>query len=429
MPKIERIEEGKQQVTLRVEVSVEEAKPFLERTAKEISDSTEIPGFRKGKAPFEQVQNHIGAMKLFESALESIIRSTYLDAIESEDIHPVGSPYFDVEKMVPSQPLVYTAKIDLMPEVTKLADHMKLSAKREEVEVKDGDVDGALNQMRKMQQKEVRTDKDYVATKDDAMTIDLHIKKEGVEVEGGHAHDYRVYLNEEHYIPGFNEELIGMKEGGEKTFKLTFPESHFQKHLAGSEAEFEVKVKGVFTIKLPELDDKFAESIGQKSLGELKDVLKKNIEMEKVRESKLGFEKALLSELAEKSKFTDISERLVNEEVNKMIYELQRTVTSQGIEFETYLNQINKTMAQLKMDFTPQAIERIKVSLVLRELAKKESIEVDEKAVDEELDRIAAQYEDKETKKRIYDPEYRAYTKSVMTHQKTIDKLVELSTE
>jgi trigger factor len=249
------------------------------------------------------------------------------------------------------------------------------------------------------------------------------IKKDGVAIDGGSSPNHAIYLTEDYYIPGLKEQLIGLKEDEHKTFTLSFPKEHVQKMLAGENADFEITIKELFHLEPPTIDDAFAVSIGMKDLSALRDAVSQNMLEEKTQEETVRQERGMLEMLSSKSKFEDIPDLLLNQEINKMIEELKRHVESQGLDLETYLSNLKRTLAQLKMDFTPQALTRIKVALAMRTVADKEQIEVDAKEVDTELDRLAEHYKDKEEKNQIYLPEYREYVESVLKNRKVIELL------
>ncbi len=413
----------KNTVKLTITVKTNELQPYLEAAAQEISQETEIPGFRAGKATYDAVKRRVGEMKIYETALESIVRHTYIETINSHNIETVGEPKINIEKMAPGNDLVYTVEAALMPKITKMADWKKLTIEARPVEVTDEDTERALKDIQRMQTKEVRETKEHAATKDDKLIINMNMKQAGVPIDGGQAVDNAVYLCEDHYIPGFCDQLVGLKEGDKKTFTLKFPDSHYQKNLAGSNIDFDVTVKEVYRLEHPDLNDKFAASLGQKNMAALRGLIKQNISAEKEREEMIRQERAMLETIAEKSTFEEIPEVLINDEIHKMVHELERTVEDQGGNFDDYLKSIKKTLGELKLELTPEAIKRIKVALIIREVARQEGIQAEEKEVDEELDKMAERYEDKELKKRVYSPQNRDYIEVIMRNRKVIDML------
>ncbi len=415
----------KNTVKFTVTVPADEVRPYMEEAAIRLSEKSSIPGFRPGKAGYEVIKQRLGEMKILEEALETIIRRTYVEAVTANDLNTVGSPHIDVEKMVPGNDLVYTAEVARMPAVTRLADYKKTKVRTKSIDVGEHDVEQALNDLRRMQTKEMRASAGTQAGGTHKVVVSIDMKKDGIPIEGGQAPNHAIYLGEEHYIPGMKDQIVGLKEGDKKSFTLPFPKDHTSKMLAGSNIYFDVNVKEIYSLEAPEADDAFAAALGQKDLATMKGLIKTNLEKEKREAETRRQEKELLESIANESRFEDIPDLLVNEEINKMAYELQRGVEEQGMDFVEYLKNIKKTLADLKIDFTPQAIMRIKIAIVLRDIFKKEGLRVEEKEIDAELDELAARYEDKEARKQIYSPTYREYVETMLMNRKTIALLKE----
>ena len=425
MPNIQLEELENNVIKLSIKVPHDEVMPYLEEAALHLSQESSIPGFRPGKAGYEIVKQRLGEMKIYEEALETIVRKTFVEAVLANDIESVGAPKIDVEKLAPGNDIVYTAEVSLMPKIKVLADFASLSVKAKKVTAEEKDVDLALKDIQRMQTKEVRAKSGVVVSEKDKVVISTNMKKAGVPVEGGQSPNHAIYLTEDYYIPGFKEEILGMREGDQKTFTLKFPKEHVQKMLAGEDIEFEIELKEIYHLEPPELDDAFATSLGIKDLKELKDKLHENILLEEEKEEMFRQEKEMLELLATKTQIENIPDLLVNEELEKMIQELKRGVEEQGADFEEYLKNIKKTYSELKLDFTPQAINRIKIALIMREIAKQEKITVEDKELDEELDKAALRYEDEDAKKQIYSPQYRDYMEQMIRNRKVISMLKE----
>ena len=281
MPNISVETLEKNAVKITVTIPVEEVQPYLEEAAQRISQQTTIPGFRPGKASYEVVKQRVGEMKIYEEALEVIVRKTYVETLLSEKIETVGSPKIDVEKLAPGNPIIYTAEVARMPSVLELADFRSLKISPNEVKAEESEVEQTIRDLARMQTKEVRATASEPAKKEDKIVVSMEMNKEGVAIEGGTSPNHAIYLAEDYYIPGLKEQVIGMKEGEEKKFTLTFPKEHAQKILAGADIEFSVKLKEVYHLETPSIDDPFAVSLGQKDLSALKEVLRENIQKEK----------------------------------------------------------------------------------------------------------------------------------------------------
>jgi trigger factor len=423
MPNITSESLPKNQLKLTFTITSQDAQPYLEEAAKRISTQSQVDGFRPGHAPYEIVKTRFGEMKILEEALEPIIRAFYVKEISAQNIETVGSPHIEVSKLAPGNDIVFSTTTTLMPTVKSLADIRKLVVSPRSPQVEEKEISLALRDLQRMKTSEVRAPQGDKTGLNDKVVVSMDMKLEGVPVEGGQSPNHAIYLNENYYIPGLKDELIGMKEGETKTFKLPFPKLHVQKFLAGKDVEFVVNVKELFHLQEPEIDDAFASAFGLKDLQTLKSLLKQNLLTEKTQEARALEEKEMLELLANKSQFDEIPDLLLNEEINKMISELKHGVEEQGAEFDDYVKNLGKTLAQLKLDFTPQALVRIKVVLIMKAVAKQENIEVDEKDIDAKADSLAASYEDKETKNRIYSPEYREIIGQLLKNQKVIELL------
>ncbi|MFA4954965.1 MAG: trigger factor [Patescibacteria group bacterium] len=413
----------KSRVELKFSVTPEEARPYLEQAAIDISTARPIKGFRPGKAGFDDVVREYGEALVWETALERIVRAKYVKTVLDEDLETIGSPEIGVGKLVPNQDMDFTVTATLMPKVSNLADYSQQLVVHKIREIKDAEVDAALTDLRKMRRTETITDQPAGA--EDLAVIDLEIKQDGVIVEGGVSRDYKVYLGEQHYIPGFSHELIGVTKGQEKSFELEFPKDHYNKQLAGKKTSFVAKIKEVFKLDLPALDDEFAKTLGFETLDKLKAQLKQNLQTEADEKSNEAAEIEMLDKLVKNSKFNEIPELLVNQEVHRMQHEMESALEERGVNMNDYLTSLKKTHDQLMLDLVPQAIQRVQTAVLLKAVAKQEKCEVEEKEVDEEIDRIMAftKPEDKESREQIASPEYRDYVMSRMKNRKTLELL------
>lgn len=420
---LERVNDN--QVKITVTVPAEQVERGMRHAAEHMSEDTTIPGFRPGKAPYDVVKQRIGEMKLLEHAAEEIIRASLSAALLEEDLNMVGQPYFTVQKMVPGNELIFTAEISLMPEIKKLGDYENLTIKPEDVNTSDEVFEQAKKDLLRMRTQETRAKAEHALEKGNKTVVNMTMKRNGVPLEGGEATNHGIYTGETYYIEGFVEQILGAKEGDERQFTLKFPKDHYQKHLAGEDVDFTVKINEIFTLDAPAYDDNFATGLGFKNLPELETKLRENLNAEKAEQEQRRREKAVLELLAEKSSFPDIGDLLINQEIEKMIFELRQWVTQNGMEFDEYLKSVNKTIPDLKLDFAKQALIRIKVALVLEEVSKKEHIKPTEDEIDAEVDRIGKEVGDNpEAKGHVYSPEYRDRIETQLRNRKTVDFLV-----
>ena len=415
---------SKTQVKLTITLTPNEVRPFLEKAATHISEHVDVPGFRKGKATYDAVAGNVGEMRVLEEAIEPMVRATLVDAVKQEDIASVGLPSVDVEKMVPGNEFVFTATLSLMPDVKKLAPYKKLTIDAKSVEAYDEDIEKALKDLSRMQTKEARALAGHAITDHDLAVIDLNITKDLVPIEGGQSKGARVYMNEDFYLPELKEGVLGLKEGDEKTISVTFPKEHFQKHLAGQKVACAVKVNEVYTLDVPAIGDAFAKTLGMESVVALREQLAANIVEENKAEESTRQERELLELLATKSVYSEIPDSMVESELDKMMHELEHSVTRQGASFEDYLKSVKKSVDELRAGMRDDALMRVKVSLVLRTIAKEEGVMVDDGELDEAVKKQVKFFDvNDERQKQVQAPEYRDYLAYRLRNQKVVEVL------
>lgn len=415
----------KAQVQITFEVTWDEALPYLEEAAKDISKAKPMPGFRPGHATYEDVKRAHGEMAILETGIERIVRSAYVKTVLSEKLNTVGSPSITMDTLTPGQTIKFTTTVSIVPTISKLADYSACKVKKSAGEVNEAQVEEAIDQMRKMRAEDIKVER--AATLDDMVMIDMEMLHNNVTLEGGKGSDYRVYLNEPHYIPGMAEQLVGLKEGDEKTFELPFPENHYQKHLAGKDIKFITTTKGVFERKMPTANDEFAKAYGLESITELRSKLKENLVKETESRAAEAAEIEILEKLVDASTFGEVPDVLINEEVNRMMKELEHGIEEQGMTMENYLSSIKKTKDDLKLDFIQQAIRRINTAIFIKEVSVKENLSVTEEEIDAEVDTIleSVPADDAATRERVISPDYREYVSIQMRNRKTIEFLKE----
>jgi trigger factor len=419
---VERLPKSEARIT--VMISIEEAQSAFVAAAERLSHTHAFPGFRPGKAPYDVVKTKLGEMAIWNEAIEGLVRHAYAKAIVDNKLEPVGSPEIEMKKFAPGNPIAFTATTTILPAVLDLPKLEDVTVKAKPIIVTEKTVDEALQELQKMQTQEVTVER--AATTADKVLLDVAISKAGVAVEGGTAKNHAVYLSEPYYIPGFPEQIVGLKAGDTKTFSVAFPENHFQKHLAGQPADFSVTVHEVKELQPPARDDAFAKTLGQESLAALRDLLKKNLETEEAQKEKERQEQEALEVLVTKARFEDLPGKLIDAEAEKMVHELEHSLAERGLEFGPYLANIKKTRDELKLEFTPNATKRLKTILVIRTLAKRENLAVDEAEVAEEIARTMNQYkDDPESQQQIRSDEYADSVRNILRNRKTIEYLRE----
>jgi trigger factor len=406
----------KSQKEAKVTVEAAELKPFMDRAATSLSEKVKIEGFRPGKADYDTVVRRVGEMAILEEALPKVVQKFLVEILKKEDLDTVGEPSINVEKAAPGNEVIFTATMTLLPAVKKLADYKTVKVDAKEAAVKEEDIERTVSDLRKMQSTE--NDVDREVRKGDKAVVDMSMAIDHVTVEGGATKGHSIYLDEEYYIPGLNEKIVGMTKGEQRIFKLTFPKDHFNKNLSGKEVEFTVDLKGVQEITHPELDDFFAKRLGQETMEGLKAVLRKNLEDEANMKETQRQEIAALEELLKKSDIDDVPDLLVNNECHKMMHELEHSIVRQGLEFADYLKSIGKSQHQLLLDFAPEAAKRVKTMVIMRAIGKAENIEPKDMEVLEEQTRLLNMYkDDPETQERVRSEDGLDYIKSMLKNR------------
>lgn len=407
---------------LVIEVPVNELKPYLDRAAEKISQEQKIPGFRPGKVPYDVLKQRVGEMTIWQEAAEIAISHTFWQAVQEKKLETIGPPKIAIQKLAPNNPLVYKATVALLPKV-KLADYKKLKVKRREVKVKDEEVTKTLKDLRKMHARETLVDR--TIGQGDKAVIDLTLSQDKVPLENGKTKNFSITVGQDRLIPGFSKNLVGLKKDETKKFQLKFPEKHFDKKLAGKLIDFEVKVNSVYEVSLPEMNDKLAQSLGSfKTLEDLQAQIRKNLEDQAKMKEDQRFELEILEKLIQTSNFEEIPDVLLENEKEKMLMELEASITGQNLKFEDYLSHIKKTKEELKKEFTPKAEKRVKTALAIRQIAQQENIKIDDKIVNQEIEKSLETYKDKpDVQKKVRSEAYQNYLRNVLATRKVIEYL------
>lgn len=412
----------KSTITIGITVAVAEQAPFIQKASETVGKYLKIDGFRAGHIPFDIVKKEVGEMRLLEVASEEMVKKGLIQAVKEHSLETVGNPNITIKTMVPGNDFVAEVVWALMPKVT-LPTLTDISFAKKDVAAQETDIEGSLQELRKMRASEVATTEG--ATRTSRVVIDMVISLEKVPVEGGTAKNHSIVLDETTYVPGLTDQLIGVKKGEHKEFTLKFPETYFQKLLAGKDAEFSVDVHEVYERTLPEVNDDFAKALHFETLAELKDVLTKNITLEKQQEEEQRLRAELLETIVAKTTFGDVPEILVTAEKERLFAELRSQIEGQGMSFEQYLSDIKQTPEQIAEGMTDSANKRVTISLMLREVAKTQNIVLTKEEMDAEIEAVRNAYHDNPNiEERLHDENIIAYIRMNATHRKVTDELM-----
>ncbi|KQL34451.1 MULTISPECIES: trigger factor [Bacillaceae] len=375
---------------LTVEVTAEEVAKGLDQAFKKVVKQINVPGFRKGKMPRQMFEKMYGVESLFQDALDIILPHAYGHAVEDAGIDPVDQPEIDIVTMEKGQPLVFTAKVVVKPEVT-LGDYKGLEVTKLVTEVTDAEIEEQLkSQQARLAELVIKED---AIVEGDTAVIDFEGFSDGVAFEGGAGTDYPLEIGSNSFIPGFEEQLIGLKTGESKDVEVTFPEEYHAAELAGKPAVFKVTVKEVKGKELPELNDDFAKEVDAEV--ESIDALRTKLKEVTAEEKKQLAEQSLRDDLVEAAAANatiDIPEAMVQTETDRMLQEFGQRLQQQGMNLDLYYQFSGQDEDALRGQMAEDAKKRVQVSLTLEAIAEKENLQVTEEDINAELEKMGAQF-------------------------------------
>lgn len=395
-----------------VTIPFSDFEPHLKKAASFLSEENEIEGFRKGKAPYEIVKNRFGEMAIYERAAELAIRQNYIELLkkaaadaQKKEFVPIGRPEITITKLAPGNNLEFKVKMALLPEV-ELPDYKSIAQKvlkqKKETSVSEEEIQKTLDWVCESRAPLVTVDR--AAQKGDLVEVDFEIRQGGVKIEGGESKNHPLTIGQGKFLPGFEGQIIGMKSGEEKTFTLVVPESWHDKALAGKALEFKVLLRLVQEKMVPELSDEFVKSLGDfLSVGALKNNIREGLTQEKEEKEKQRVRALLIEEISSLAKI-EVPEVLASSEFKKMIQELKSGISNMQMKWEDYLLNIKKTEEDLKKEWKGEAEKRARAALVLRAIAREETIEPSAEEIETAANQYLAQFKTPEMANGKIDP-------------------------
>jgi len=412
------------QIELEFELTEEEFKEHINRALERLKKDIKIDGFRPGQAPNKLVEDKIKKESLLMEAGDYAVRNSYLEYIKKNNLEPISRPEVKIIKIAQGSPFVFTITTTLLPEV-ELPDYKAIarSVKENEVFVTAEEVEASLNYLQKSRAK-------MILKKDSASLKDfVQIKYQNKDINAGKEIDDQFILGEGGFVKGFEDNLVGMRAGEEKAFLVRFPDDSLYKNLAGKEGEFKVKMVSVYKMELPEVNDEFARQLGAfETLTALKNSIKEGLMVEKQEAERQRKRTEILNKIVEGARL-EIPEVMINYEKERLLDDFKNKISQTiKISFEQYLATIKKTEEEIKESYHKEAGKRLKEFLVLREIGKREKIEVSDKEIEDEINKSIKNYS-KEQMEKIDINELKEYTKGVITNEKIFILLENLSKE
>ncbi len=386
---VKSVEKETTRATVVVEISKSELEPSLNKAFLKYRKNITIPGFRKGKAPRTIVEAAYGKHVFYEDAIEEIFPELYKEYVLTQDMKPVGKPSITDMQIGEDDGVTLTVATDLYPEVT-LGQYKGLEVEKAEANVTSDEVDAEID---RMAQNVARiTTVDRAAKDGDVAMIDFEGFKDGVAFEGGAGTNYELRLGSHSFIPGFEEQVVGMAAGDEKEINVTFPENYHEKSLAGAPVVFKVKVHEVKETVLPEKDDEFVKDVSEfDTMDELRADIEKRVLEEKQNGIDRAFENAAI-EKAVANMTVEIPDSMVDEEVENELERMDYELRAQGASLQVYAQMLGGNMDAIKTSLRPNALNTVKTNVMLNAIVDAENIEVSDEECEEEYKKLAESY-------------------------------------
>ena len=413
----------KSQVALTIEVGAAEFQAAVEKAYQKMRRKINVPGFRPGKAPRKLIEGMYGAEVFFEEAINIAFPDAYDEAVKEQELQVVGYPSVElVGDATTENGFTFKATVPVYPEVT-LGEYKGLSAPKDEVKVSAADVDERVKMLQERNTRLVSVERE--AKEGDTAVIDFEGFLDGVPFEGGKGENHSLELGSHSFVPGFEEQVVGMKAGDEKVLDIPFPEN-YTPELAGKAVVFKVKVHEVKEKEAPALDDEFAKDVSEfDTLKDLKADLKKKITEERQREADRAFENALMEKVAENIA-ADIPDAMVETQCRQFLDNFKMQIAQSGIPYDQYLKMSGMTEEQLLADAKEPATRQVRVDLAVAAIIKAEDIQVTDEDVEAEYQKLAEQYGmDLELVKKYLPADQ---TREQLANQKAVDVVVKNAT-
>ena len=378
----------KSQVALTIEVGAQEFEAAVEKAYQKMRRKINVPGFRPGKAPRKIIEGMYGAEVFYEEAINIAFPEAYEAAVKEQELQVVGYPAVEVEGQVTKDGFTFKATVPVYPEVT-LGQYKGLSAEKEEVKVSASDVDTRLKALADRNTRLVSVDRE--AKEGDTAVIDFEGFLDGKPFDGGKGENYSLELGSHTFVPGFEEQVVGMKAGDEKDLHVTFPEDYHQ-DLAGKAVVFKVKVHEVKEKEVPAMDDEFAKDVSEfDTLKDLKADLKKKITAEREDTAKRAFEDALMEQVAE-GITADVPDAMVEAQARQFLDNFKMQLAQQGIKYDEYMKATGMDESKLVEDAKEPALKQVRMDLAMAAIIKEENIDATDEEVEAEFQKMADQY-------------------------------------
>ena len=420
--KVENVKDKANEVKLEFTVEAEKFNEAIQTVYKKNAKYFNIPGFRKGKAPFKMVEKAYGIQIFYEDAFNEVATEAYTKGIEDNKIEVVSKPEIDIKQIEAGKDLIFTAVVQTKPEVT-LGKYKGIEIKKIEYNVSDEDVEHELSHAAEHNARIV-TVEDRAVENGDITVIDFEGFVDGKAFEGAKAENHELEIGSGKFIPGFEEQIIGMKTDEEKDIKVTFPKEYPAKELAGKEATFKIKLYEIKKKELPEINDEFAKDASEfDTLEDWKKSIREKQEKANESKAKYEMEEEAIEAVCNDSK-VDIPSGMIETQIDNMEQDVSSRLSYQGMKLDQYLQMVGKTRKEFRDEYKEQAEKQVKTNLVLEAVMKDSKIEVAEEEIEAKIKEMAEMYGQKEEEVKN-NPNLRKYIEESLKTEKTIHYIVD----
>lgn len=366
------------QTELIVELAKDDLKIYVDRVEFELGKDLQLDGFRKGKVPKDRLKNNLDAKQVLESALDLAMKDSLAKIIEKEGLDVLNVSNLEIKENN-SDKLVYRVILTLFPEI-KVQDFSKFKVTKRDIQVEQKDIDATLETVKSS--RSILHDKDGTAQNGDRVEVDFEVKHNGQILEGGISKNHPLIIGGKNFMPGFEDNLLGMNKDDEKTFSLVAPKDYYVKKIAGQKLDFTVKINNIKSVELPKVDEAFVKSLGNfQNLNQLMDSIKEGITEEKRQKEKQKVRLEIINHIIKNSSVA-IPEILINQQLDSMMGNLDKDLHANGMELGLYLAQMSKTQDDLRSQWRDEAERQVKIVMVIHKIAKDNNIIASHEEVD-----------------------------------------------
>ena len=387
--KVEKLENS--QVKLEVTIETDKFEEGMQKAFFRNAKHFNVPGFRKGKAPRNIVERYYGESVLYEEAFNIVVPEVYDEVIKENNIEAVSNPDIDITQIGKGKDLIFTAIVTVKPEV-KLGKYKGITVEKKDYPVTEEHIQEHLNEMASKNARIITAKEGAEAKMGNMTVIDFAGTIDGVPFEGGTAEKYSLELGSNSFIPGFEDQVVGMKVGEERDIKVKFPDNYFSTELAGKDAVFHVKLHEIKIKEMPVMDDEFAKDVSEfDTLEDLKKDISEHIEEENAKRAKFEEEEEAINKVLEKTEI-DIPRVMIDNEIDEYVKDFENRLSYQGLDLDNYLKLIGKDLVDVRKEYEERATKNIKTRLTLEAIFKAENLEVTDEIVNEKLKESAKAY-------------------------------------